>query len=126
MNNKKQIELAHPNWRYVAHINNSANYLNCPKHLLNEWLFHNARQTKNYTKEQRVGYVLEILKKYACQTKKEFAVKIVEQFENLSFDEMKIINPNNFRDDQPMPSWMAQSIENEKRYWERFGIFGVR
>jgi glutamate synthase domain-containing protein 3 len=113
------IELANPNWRYTRDINEGKHYLNCPKHLLNEWLFHNARQTTHYSKDERIGYVHEIIKKYACRTNKQEAKRIVESFENLTFKEMAEINPNTFRDNQPTPKCILDSIRQTKEYEDR-------
>jgi hypothetical protein len=111
---KTEIELAHPNWKWVMDFNNSKNYLNCPIFWLNEKIFHNARQTTHYTKEQRIDFVHEILRVWACRTDKKTATRLVEQFENLSFADMHKINPNIFRDNQPMPNWMELEIRRDK------------
>lgn len=118
----------HPNWKYVNYVNNSQHYLNSPKCLLNEKLYHNARQTVHFTKEQRVEYVHDIIKKYACKSDKKTAIKIVEQFENLSIQEFAKLNPNEFRDNQPTPKWIEESIRQTKEYEDRlFGrIIGAR
>ena len=48
--------------------------------------------------------------------------------ENLTFDELDNINTNEFRDNQPMPKWIAESIRQEKESEDRYKnyIIGAR
>ena len=93
--------LVEANFKYINKVENSANYLNCPKHILNHALDCMYRQGIVISKERAIQYVYEYLKEYDIPEPKTTAIKFVEWRDSISMQEFNLINVNPYIDKTP-------------------------
>lgn len=96
------MELLIPTIKFVEFVENSTNYLNCPKHIFNHWLDCTFRQFHEQGSDVQVQKICEFLRQCKYEKPLSAAKKFVEERENISTKEFSKLNVNSYIDKLPV------------------------
>ena len=117
--------LLNPNCQFIKYIEESAHYLNCPKHMFNDQL--NSVYRQGVPTNESEKFVEVLLTIYHYPEIKKTAKEIVAFFKSITFQEFRTLNVNPYVEN--LPERMVKRndevnayIENGTTYYH--GMFG--
>lgn len=90
-----------PTPKYIEKVENSRNYLNCPKHMINHDVDCLYRQGIVIDRETAVRYISGYLKYYGITNPTDTATKFVEWRSTITIREFNKINVNSYIEKTP-------------------------
>lgn len=93
--------LVEPTAKYIDRIENSAHYLNCPKHMLNYELDCLYRQHISEKPEKMLANICEFLKSYDFDKPMKLAISFYTWRKNISMGEFDKLNVNPYVNNIP-------------------------
>ena len=93
--------LIEPSEKYIEKTENSRNFLNCPKHMLNHDLDCLYRQAKGLQNGKEIDYISDHLKHYGISEPRKKAEEFVKFRSSISLREFNKINVNPYIEKTP-------------------------
>lgn len=119
------MKILEPTQQYINFIENSAHYLNCPKHMFNHTLDSVYRQGMGFNSiEKAIENVTSILEYYKYPSPRKTAVTFVSEREGITIKEFNALNRNTYIDNLPLK--MEKRHEYLNRWFEAHTTYPYR
>lgn len=119
------MKILEPTEQYIKFIENSAHYLNCPKHMFNEALDSVYRQGMGFNNtEKAIEYVSTLLEYYKYPKHRQVAEQFVAERGGITIQEFNKLNPNSYI--EVLPERMQKRHEYLNQWFEAHTTYPYR